>query len=254
MIYSISIIGSGNLATQLAIALKKANHNIVEIYSRDIKNAKTLSLKVDANFTSEISKLQDVDIFIIAVSDIAISSVLNKLETNNIVAHVSGSTSIDIFENKFENFGVFYPYQTFTKNRNISFEYIPICIESSNNDSTKKLKSLAESISNNIQIVNSEKRKILHLSAVFSCNFTNHILSLSKDILEQENIDFEISKELVIETINKAFRLSPNDAQTGPAKRNDTNIIDNHLELLSYSPKMQDIYSILTKNIQNKYE
>jgi len=164
---------------------------------------------------------------------------------------------MNVFFNKSEirnpksenNCGVFYPLQTFSKNQKINFKDVPICIEANNKKTLNILSNLAKSVSNNIYFTNSEQRKSLHLAAVFACNFTNHLYSISENILKKENIDFEILKPLIIETANKIKNHSPLEMQTGPAIRNDKEIIKEHLKLLKRNKTEQNIYKLLTENI-----
>ena len=241
------IIGSGNVAQHLIKAFTKSNSiEIVQAFSRNKQNLENL---IDSSkITSDLNALIDADLYIISVSDNAIAEVSHQLNLKNkLVVHTSGSISMTDLENKNRK-GVFYPLQTFSKNAVVNFEAIQICLESENNDDYKLLETVAKSISDKVFNINSNQRKALHVSAVFVNNFVNHLYKIGNDICIENNIPFEILQPLITETANKITSLSPNEAQTGPAKRNDTQTINTHLQFLS-DENQKEIYKILTKSI-----
>lgn len=250
----IVIIGAGNLATNLAHTLSN-HHNIVQIVSRTKMSAENLAKSLDAKYcvgAEDIYRL--ADLYIIATNDDSIFEIAKGINfKDKTIVHTAGSINIDVL-NDFMQFGVFYPLQTFSKNKIIDFTNIPICIEANNIETENKLLEVAGTISSNVHIVSSEQRKYLHLSAVFACNFTNHLYNLANDILREKNIDFEILKPLIIETANKIIENNPNDAQTGPAIRKDKIIIAKHLELLSLNSNLLEIYNKLTESIIEKHK
>lgn len=252
---NIVFIGAGNLATNLAIALYKTDYKILQVYSRSQESAETLSSKINSSFTtSPINIIKDADLYIISVPDKAIKEVVEQMPLyKGIVVHTSGSTDVSVLS-KFEinGYGVFYPFQTFSKNRIVSFENIPICIEANNDDTYNKLYQIASSISKLSIKMDSSTRSWLHLTGVFTNNFTNHLLSLSQQISKGKGFDFNLLKPLAIETIHKAFDINPINAQTGPAARFDNDTIKLHVEKLKeYSPELADIYKALTLSIQS---
>ncbi len=248
---TVIFIGAGNLATQTALALKEKNIPILQIYSRTEESAKSLADKCDCNFTTNIQEISNqADIYIYAVKD----DVLPELIENNPIktglhVHTAGSVSIDIIKGKKDNFGVFYPLQTFSKSKRVKFDNIPIFVEANSEVNLSKLKKLGECLSNNVIECDSTQRQSLHLAAVFSCNFTNHLYSIAADILEKNQLSFEYILPLIKETVNKLDVLTPNEAQTGPAVRYDTTVIDKHLKALSKMPEEQHIYELLSKRI-----
>ncbi len=253
----ISLIGAGNMAWQLAKVLTEKNYEIELIYSRTLENAEILCGEIKQG--KPVSKLDfsnsQSDLFLLCVPDQAFDTVLNEVELpkNSILAHTSGSHSIQTLKKaKFENvdFGVFYPFQTMSKTKLVDFAKIPICLETDDEPTYQKLQQLAESLSPKVHQVDSATRKKLHLSAVFACNFTNHLLAISNQLLEEDGLEIGLLKHLVEETIEKAFSMSPKEAQTGPAIRRDKNIISTHLEMLDGKEDLQEIYRLLTKNIQ----
>lgn len=247
----IVILGAGNVASHLSITLKKAGHSIKCIYSKTIIPAKNLALKVDSHYTNEIGQIPvEADLYIIAVKDEIIEDIIKHLHLKyGIIVHTAGSISMDIFRNQFDNYGVFYPLQTFSKFRDVDFSEIPICIESNSKILEEKLFKLAKSLSENVYVVDSEKRKMLHLAAVFACNFSNHMFSVATEILNQSGIPFDLLKALIAETAQKAIDIGPRRAQTGPAVRNDQNVIQNHLTMLKDNPEFEKIYRFVSESI-----
>ena len=258
--FNITFIGAGNVATHLGLAFKKEKHTIIQVFSRTENSAKQLAKKLSCDFTTDIQKiLSGSDIYILALKDDAIeknfeqlSQIFSKREDMKkpIFIHTSGSVSIKNFKQQ-TNYGVFYPLQTFSKNRKFNFAAIPICIEANNKKTEKILIQLAKTISKKIYLLNSEQRKMVHIAAVFANNFTNHLCAIAEKILEKEHISFDILKPLLEETFNKIKNNSPSEMQTGPAIRGDKKIIKEHLKLLSAIPSQRKIYKLLSEAIQN---
>lgn len=241
------LIGSGNVAQHLIVAFKKAaTIELVQVFARD-KNSLTHLLDSEA-ITSDYNQIQNADLYIIAVSDNAIAEVSKQFPLENkLVVHTSGSVAMETLDDKNKK-GVFYPLQTFSKNKDIDFNEVPICIESQHNEDLELLKKVAKSISVNVYEIDSHQRKSLHIAAVFVSNFVNHLYKIGQEICTDNKVSFEILKPLILETANKVMTLSPNEAQTGPAKRNDTQTINSHLNFLS-DENQNEIYKILTKSI-----
>jgi len=247
----IVILGAGNVATHLSLALKNANFKIKCVYSKTIQSAKELALKVDAHYTNEINHIPvEADLYIIAVKDDIITSIVDNLNMEyGVVVHTAGSIPISVFENKFSNYGVFYPLQTFSKTRNVDFSSIPICIEANSKQLENILIQLARQLTTTVELIDSEQRKVLHLAAVFACNFSNHMYSAASEILNSSGITFDLLKPLITETVQKAADNDPVNAQTGPAVRNDQEVISRHLEMLKDNPQFQKIYRFVSDSI-----
>ena len=247
----IVVLGAGNVATHLSGALKNSGFLIKCVYSKTIESAKTLALKVNSQYTNEINQIPiEADLYIIAVKDEFIEDISKYLKlSNGIIVHTAGSISLDVFKNRFKNYGVLYPLQTFSKFREIDFANIPICIEANNKILESKLIDLSKCLSDSVYVINSEKRKMLHLAAVFACNFANHMYSAATEILKQSDISFDLLKPLIAETAQKAIDCDPQNAQTGPAIRNDQNVIHKHLELLKDNPEFEKIYKFVSDSI-----
>jgi predicted short-subunit dehydrogenase-like oxidoreductase (DUF2520 family) len=245
------IIGGGNVAFHLTSQFLKApNVQLVQLYNRSISKIKPFENQV--SITSDISKLELVDIYIIATSDDAIPKISSEINFNNqLVVHTSGSVSIESISNNNRR-GVFYPLQTLSKSKEINFSEIPLCLEAEYENDLRLLKQLASELSNNIYTISSSQRQYLHVSAVFVNNFVNHLYHIGHHICKEHNIPFSILQPLILETAEKIKLLEPKSAQTGPALRDDLQTIENHLKILNN--KNQEIYKILTTSIKDTYE
>ena len=248
---NVALIGSGNVATHIAKALKAVNVNVTQVWSYHYQNASLLANDVNAVALKDLSEVNlDADICLIAIKDDEIINVASHLKSfKGVIAHTSGSVSLSVFNN-FEKFGVFYPLQTFSKNKDVDFSTIPLCVEASNKESLAVLKELANKLSANVVEVNSDKRKILHLAAVFACNFTNHLYALADDLLKSNGLSFDMIRPLITETASKVQHALPLIVQTGPAIRRDEKTLQMHQELLNDHQAMLEIYKILSNSIK----
>jgi predicted short-subunit dehydrogenase-like oxidoreductase (DUF2520 family) len=246
----VTILGNGNLATHLTrVFIKKKEIDLVQVYSRNLEKMKHLSEKV--SITDNLLDLKDADVYIIAISDNSIAEFSSQLNLKGkLVVHTSGSITMDTLKGDFSR-GVFYPLQTFTKGKKIKFKSIPICIEASNEDDLIILEKLAREVSNDVRRITSLEREKLHLAAVFVNNFVNHMYQKANEICDDNYLPFDMLYPLIKETAKKIESISPMDAQTGPAKRNDSKTIEKHLEQLNSSQK--EIYTTLTKSIINSF-
>ncbi|HNR20549.1 MAG TPA: DUF2520 domain-containing protein [Bacteroidia bacterium] len=253
----ITIVGSGNVAIQLGLAFKEAGHKIVSVIGRSTVNVKRAAQILKAPSATGFKKIPASDFIIIAVSDSAIPSIVKKLKTafrssSSIVLHTSGSVPIDVLKTHFTKCGVIYPVQTISANDYINFQNVPFCIEASGKTALSQIKKLAASVSDNVQVMPSQKRKILHLSAVIANNFSNHLFTLAESVLHKHSISFDLLKPLIEKTAEKINTVSPSLTQTGPAKRGDKKVIKEHLKLLSYNKTLKQVYALLSKSIEKK--
>ena len=250
----IVLLGASNLATNLGKALFRAGHEIVQVYSRTEESASALADVLKCVYTTDLQEVvRSADVFIISVKDSALSSVASALQAGRegqLFVHTAGSMSMNTLS--FERRGVFYPMQTFSKNKEVDFSVIPCFVESQKEDDLRILKTLALTISDTVYELDSENRKYLHLAAVFCCNFANHCFSLGARLLQEHgNIPFSVMLPLIDEMAAKLYSMSPQEAQTGPAVRWDTNVMDKHLQLLADTPDLQKIYELMSKSIHN---
>lgn len=249
----IVLLGTGNLATRLGIALHTRNAEIVQVYGRAESKASHLAKLLGCSFTCYKEEIIDeTDIYILTVSDEAINEVLSGLSiSHQLVVHTAGSVPMDVLAAFSKNIGVIYPLQTLSQNREIDFEDVPICIEANTNANLEKLKELAGLLSERVVTIDSAKRRQLHLAAVFVCNFVNHFYTIGEKLLQDAQLDFDLLKPLILETANKAMQFSPIEVQTGPATRGDEHVIGQHLKMLAQHPEWQKLYELVSEDIRS---
>lgn len=247
----ITMIGSGNVSTHLAAALKNAGHRIIQVFSPNIGHASLLAYHVGAGATDDISTINaETDLYIIAVKDDAIANVAKQLAVHQrLIVHTSGATSLGTLSEITPNAGVFYPLQTFSKEKELDFRSVPLCIEGADEAITKHLIEIGQTISNNIYRVDSAQRKILHLSAVFACNFPNYLYYVAQKLLAENGLDFNLLRPLIMETAEKVQQQFPAAVQTGPAVRNDVQTMAAHEQLLEGDVFLQNLYRLLNKGV-----
>jgi predicted short-subunit dehydrogenase-like oxidoreductase (DUF2520 family) len=255
MIHNISFAGAGRVATALCRKIYESGYNIDLIVSVSQENGHSLAESCKALWSPYLEFPASTEIIIVAVPDQRLKTVLEniKCQPGTLVVHTAGSLGLNLFPENIKRRGVFYPLQTFSRERKVDFTNLPILIESSDIQSSTVLKDLAASIGGKRFFVNTEQRIMLHLAAVFICNFTNHMLTEGKQIAEKAGFPFEIFYPLLLETVSKAIESGPEKSQTGPAVRKDQNTIEKHLELLSFSPELKKIYREITMLIINYY-
>lgn len=248
---SVVLLGAGNVASHLFKAFQKSDKVVVKQWFN--RNLDSLQMyKNEVEIIDDISKLKEANVYILAVSDDAVSDLSSNLPfENRLVVHTSGSVGVYDLDKKHRR-GVFYPLQTFSRVAEVDFKNVPICIEVIDKVDLKVLKSLATALGSRSHKVNSDQRGALHLAAVFVNNFTNQLYRVAHEITEAQGVEFDILKPLILETARKVQDLSPYLAQTGPAKRNDKKTIKRHLKLLE-NQHHKAIYELLTTSIQKTH-
>jgi len=249
--YNIVLIGAGNVATQLGLALKRSNHRILQVYSKHNPSAIELAKKLKSPFTTSLDEINpNADIYIISVKDDAIANVADHIRlTDKTIVHTSGSVDMESIKACSKNYGVFYPLQTFSKSKKAEFKKVPICLEASNKNTFKILETLAKSISHDIHKISSQQRINIHIAAVFACNFTNHFYAIADDILKSNKLSLDLIKPLIAETAEKIKNNSPLDMQTGPAIRGDKKTMEKHLKMIT-DKKYKQLYKLISKSIE----
>lgn len=228
----VAIIGQGNVSHHLTIALKD-KADVININSRTLTGLET-----------------NCDAYIISVSDDAIRDVARQLpKLNGIILHTSGSTDMNILSEFTDKYGVLYPLQTFTKGVTLNYSEIPVFVEGCNNDVIQIIKSIAYIISDKVYLANSQRRKRLHVASVFACNYVNHMWHIADDVLREDNMDIRMLLPLIEATLDKIRKISPKDAQTGPAIRHDLSIIESHQKFLEEDKHLQNLYTIIADDI-----
>ncbi|HUX55513.1 MAG TPA: DUF2520 domain-containing protein [Bacteroidales bacterium] len=253
--YNISFVGAGRVADALCRKMYAAGFNIELIVSESKKNGPSLAGSCNALWSSDLKFPNSTDIIIVSVPDHRLKTVLDKITccSETLVVHTAGSIGLDIFPDQLAHKGIFYPLQTFSLERKVNFQNLPFLLESSDEKSTSILKSIVHSVGGKVYLVDTKNRQALHLAAVFACNFSNHMLTLGKEIALNSDFAFDLLVPLINETISKAIDIGPENSQTGPAVRHDHDTIKRHLELLSFSPELQRIYDEMTGSIMNYY-
>ena len=256
---SIVLVGAGNLATHLGKALFRQGFHILQVYSRTEASARSLAEAVEApSYTTSIEGIvTDAAIYIAALKDDALMQLRQQLTEGRRKAlwlHTAGSLPLTVWEGCADRYGVLYPMQTFSKQREVDFRRIPIFWESLLPEDGALLQRIASRLSQSVYEASSEQRKQLHLAAVLCCNFTNHLYALAAELLQRQQLPFEAMLPLIDETARKVHELSPHAAQTGPAVRYDRSVIDTHLQMLQQQPDIQQLYQLLTESIHRKAE
>jgi predicted short-subunit dehydrogenase-like oxidoreductase (DUF2520 family) len=252
---NISFAGAGKVAEALSGELFHAGYRIDLIVSRSEHSGRMLAAPRKAEWSSELVFPESTKVIFVSVPDHSLKDVLHSIrcDPDTLVAHTAGSFGLDIFPDHIRHKGIFYPLQTFSQNRKVNFTDLPILLEASDEESAEILKSLAESIYGKVYLVDISQRMMLHLAAVFVCNFTNHMFTEGRKIAAKAGFSFDILVPLIKETVAKAIESGPENSQTGPAVRHDDNTIEKHLDLLSFSPDLQGIYKNMTKSIIEYY-
>ena len=247
---NIVFIGAGNVATHLSQAIRGAGFQVLQIYSRCIDSAKSLGSLLKCSYTTELKNVKtDADVYIFSVTDAVLPAILAAMPPNNgLWVHTAGSVPIDVFQGYTNRYGVLYPLQTFSKQRKIDLSEVPFLIEANSYDDLELLDHIAGCLSDNVVFMNSEKRKYLHLAAVFACNFSNHLYTIAAGILEKQGIDWRLLQPLFTETASKLYDIPPVEAQTGPAVRGDQVIMEQHVALLE-DELIRKLYYLISESI-----
>ena len=246
----IVIVGSGNAATILGKMIKRAGHHIVQVLSRNELHAKALADVLGSEYGNYVTTpYKNADIYLFALTDNALHHLYEHVELQNkLVVHTCGSVSKNVLTEISEKHGVLYPLQTLNKEAE-ELPEVPLLIDASSTQTISELKAFAETLSNDVTVVNDEERLKFHIAAVFVNNFTNHLYAMADDFCEQENIDFKKLLPLITETTERIKKYPPKEVQTGPALRQDIYTLGKHLKMLSADPDLKYIYLKLSESI-----
>jgi predicted short-subunit dehydrogenase-like oxidoreductase (DUF2520 family) len=247
----ISIIGSGNVATHIGTALKKAGHTIADVTGRNAATTNELADNLQAKANFDVSAIDSSsEVILLCVKDDAIIKVASLLPfSEKVIAHTSGFRSFNILEKAGNNIGIFYPLQSMKKEVALDFKTVPMLVEGNNNFTSAILNQLANDISISVHQVNELQRQYIHIAAVFANNFTNHLWELAEHILQEQNLTLDILRPLIANSAENIATHSPLQLQTGPAARKDFFTIDAHLNLLHNEEEMTKVYKVLTESI-----
>lgn len=251
----ITVIGSGNVAEALALNIAGAwGVELVEVVARNAERGEAIAMAAGCDFVEVGDEVAQADLYIIAVSDRAVAEVAEAMELSEeaIVVHTAGSVELSALGKGRR--GVFYPFQTFTAGRAIDLSDVPIFIEGSDEATTAALEAFAEQLSSKVYRADSHRRREIHLSGVWACNFVNALYGVAADVLhEREGLSFEVLQPLILETAHKAAEAAhPAAVQTGPARRGDTEVMARHEAMLTDKPELQEIYRLISEEIYKK--
>lgn len=255
----ISFIGAGRVAYHLASVLKQ-QHQIVQIYSRTWEKTQRLAEHAAAQACPALSELNpEIDLLILAVSDQSIAAVIAEIAhllPNVLIVHTSGSTDLQRLQQHHPRSGVFYPLQTFSLEREIDWKQTPLFVEAAVEEDQQRLLQLAQQLSERVYAYSSQQRLSLHLAAVFACNFANYCYDMSKQIVDQTQVDFSLLYPLILETAGKATQNDPKIMQTGPAVRGDVNILQMHQSILAdlQRPDLAEVYALMSQQIMQRHQ
>ena len=250
----IVLIGAGNVATHLGMALKRAGQEVIQVYSRTEASASVLAERLGVPFTTSLDEVvSEADLYIVSVKDAVLQELLPSVVKGRdgaLFVHTAGSMPMDVWKGIAARYGVLYPMQTFSKSREVDFHTVSFFVEALEKDDLQMLVDLASSLTPKVYEATSEQRMSLHVAAVFACNFSYHLYALSAGLLEKYGMPFDAMLPLIDETARKVHGLSPKEAQTGPAIRRDGNVMDKHCAMLSDDPALQEIYQKISESIQ----
>lgn len=255
----ITLIGAGRVASHLGPALHTAGHRIEQVYSRTRTHAARLADALGAEAVDRPEALRpDADGYLCALSDDALVAVLDRAFAGQcqppLLVHTAGSLPLDVLAPYTNRYAVLYPLQTFSPDRTLDLKTLPLFVEASDPETLHTVTELAGQLSEVVRPLDSEKRLTLHLAAVFACNFVNHLYGIAGGLLEAQGLEFDLLLPLIDETAAKVHALAPRSAQTGPALRNDRQVMAKHLQALSHYPELATLYNLISEHIQSTHQ
>ena len=248
----VCFIGAGNVATHMAAAMQKAGFEIVGVHTRTPQSAEEFSLRYHCPIADSLVDMPDADLYVFSIKDDALSEVVTAfghLHREGLCVHTAGSIPMSVFHGNVKHYGVLYPLQTFSKQRELNFSAVPLFVEADDTEDLQRLSSIAGLLSSTVIPLSSEQRRLLHLAAVFACNFSNHCFAIASEILNQAALPGQLLNPLIRETCAKLEQLPAVVGQTGPAVRYDQNVMANQLELLGDDELRKDIYRLMSQSI-----
>ena len=250
------LVGAGNMATAIAVALSKADNRPVAVWSRTAESAQLLADRVGAEWYCDIDALPQADVVIISVVDSALREMTTRVVAkypDAVILHTAGSIPMNALQQcGATRYGVLYPMQTVNKNSVVSLDEVTVFVEACDDAVAEEINALARTISNKVVYASSEQRCYLHVAAVFACNFSNAVYNMAAELLEKHGLPFEAMLPLIDEAARKVHRLSPTEAQTGPARRGDANVMNAHKMMLD--DELANIYETLSDYIMRRYD
>ena len=253
---SIVMVGAGRLATNLAKAFYRKGFRIMQVYSRTEASARALAQQVEAEAVTSVAALcAHAGLYVVSLPDDVFPPLIPRLtqgRESGLWVHTAGSIGMEVWQGYASKYGVFYPMQTFSKEREVDFTHLPIFVEGCNEEWADFLRAVASALSRDVYPATSEQRRYLHIAAVFACNFSNYLYTLASDLLARHDLPFSALLPLIDETARKVHHLAPEDAQTGPAARGDATVMEEHLRLLAGAPDLRDLYRCMSEGIYRR--
>ena len=250
----IVLIGAGNMATAIAYALKEGGNTPVAVWSRTLESAAMLGDRVGCAFTDDLASLPAADIVIISVADSALRDVAAAVAQrypDALLLHTAGSIPMDVLrEAGATRYGVLYPMQTVNKNNVTSLRNITTFIEGCDDTVTAQIEKIALLVSEKVVYATSEQRCSLHVAAVFACNFPNAVYNMAYELMQRNGLPFDAMLPLIDEAARKVHRMTPLEAQTGPARRADNNVMNAHKAMLD--SELANVYETLSNYIMKR--
>ena len=247
----IVLVGAGNMATALGVAFDKAGNTPVAVWSRTAESARMLANRIGTEWYVDIASLPQADVVIISIVDSALREIAAKVAMqypDAMILHTAGSIPMDALRGcGAKRYGVLYPMQTVNKNNVVPLEDVTTFVEGCDEAVVRQVEQLARTISNKVVYATSEQRGYLHVAAVFACNFSNAVYNMAAELLEAHGLPFEAMLPLIDEAARKVHRMSPSEAQTGPARRGDENVMNAHKAMLD--DELSAIYSLFSDYI-----
>ena len=252
------MVGAGNVATCIGPRLKEAGHDIVSVYSRTTESARVLAERLAVPYTTCFRNIPEADVFLVMLRDDALMERAAEIAScagNAVLLHTAGSVPMDVWRTAGAvRYGVLYPMQTFSRTSVVDWESVPLFIEGSSAEVTATVRELALTVSPDVTGLSSEGRRKLHVAAVFISNFSNHMYAIAERLLSEEGVPFSVMLPLVRETARKVETLSPLEAQTGPAVRGDSKVVEEHISLLRDYPELAELYRMISIDINKELE
>lgn len=253
-VQSVVLVGAGNVATHLGRALTAAGYVVRQVYSRTVKSASALAEELHCDYTTDAAAVAgDAALYIVSVKDDALSQVLPWVVRRNpsaLFVHTAGSVPMDVWKGLAGRYGVLYPMQTFSRQRAVDFSTVSFFVEANTAADLALLKELSVRLGGKVYEASSEQRRYLHIAAVFACNFSNHMYAVADRLLAVHGLPFEALLPLIDETARKVHGLPPKAAQTGPAVRDDRNVMECHRAMLSSEPELAELYRTVSRSIR----
>ena len=256
------VLGAGRVATHLVPALVGAGYRVAQVWSRTMASASALGQPLGISYTDDLTAVPaDADIYIACVADGALPEVARQIVARGqrssrtpLFLHTAGSVSMDVWrEAGAISYGILYPLQTFSKEREVEMREVSLFVEASDEASLMAVEALAHGLSGKVYRADSRRRALLHVAAVFACNFTNAMYDAAHQLLATDGIPFDVLLPLIDETAAKVHALTPREAQTGPAVRGDEAVMQNHIHRLAGMPDLQTLYARISKMISEGF-